>query len=79
MKRNKLTFALIITVTFTIVGAVVSLIFSRFISFSEVKGIEIPVQKVLSKPVAGVVTFNPPLPQDAPADIKDAVMLDTIL
>jgi hypothetical protein len=36
-------------------------------------------QKVLSKPVAGVVTFNPPLPQDAPADIKDAVMLDTIL
>ncbi len=75
MERNKLTFALVITVTFAIVGAVVSLIFSRFISFGEVKGIEIPVQKVPSKPVAGVVTFNPPLPQDAPADIKDAVTL----
>ncbi len=76
MKSNRFIFALVITVTFAIVGAGLSLIFSRFIDFSNARGIETVAQKsVAAKQTGGAVVFNPPLPQEAPANIKDAVML----
>jgi cytochrome c len=62
------------------VGGVPVLIFSRFLSF-RVKETEIrlpkPIPAGLSITAPGEfpVVFNPPLPEDAPTDIKDAVML----
>ncbi len=76
MKSNRFIFALVITVTFAVVGAGISLIFSKFIDFSNARGIETVAQKsIAAKQTGGAVVFNPPLPQDAPANIKDAVML----
>jgi thiosulfate dehydrogenase len=76
MKSNRFIFALVITVTFAIVGAGLSLIFSKFIDFSSTRGIEtIPQKSIAAKQTGGTVVFNPPLPQDAPTSIKDAVML----
>jgi thiosulfate dehydrogenase len=76
MKSNRVVFALIITVTFAIVGAGISLVFSKFIDFSNVRGIEtVPQKSIAAKQAGGDIVFNPPLPQDAPANIKDAVML----
>lgn len=76
MKSNGFVFALVITLTFAIVGAGLSLFFSKFIDFSSARGIEtVPQKSIAAKQTRGAVVFNPPLPQDAPANIKDAVML----
>ncbi|MHB8093201.1 MAG: c-type cytochrome [Syntrophales bacterium] len=76
MKSNRFIFVLVITLSFAIVGAGISLIFSKFIDFSNARGIEtIPQKSIAAKKAGGAVVFNPPLPQDAPANIKDAVML----
>lgn len=76
MKSNRFIFALVITVAFAIVGAGISLFFSKFIDFSDARGIEtVPQKSIAAKQAGGAVVFNPPLPQDAPTNIKDAVML----
>jgi thiosulfate dehydrogenase len=83
MKKNDILFSLVVILTFAIVGAFLSIIFSRFIDFGGVKAIQtsipkqiIPAQKdTATKQPVGVVAFNPPVLQDAPADIKNAVML----
>ena len=73
MKFNRIVFALVTIVAFAAIGAVLSLIFSRFVDFSNAKGIETSAKK--TKQTADTVAYNPPRLQDAPADIKDAVML----
>jgi thiosulfate dehydrogenase len=76
MKSNRFIFALVITVAFAIVGAGISLFFSKFIDFSDARGIEtVPQKSIAAKQAGGAVVFNPPLPQDAPTNIKDAVIL----
>ncbi len=76
MKNNRFIFALVVIAAFAVVGAGISLIFSRFIDFSDAKSIETVAQKsIAAKQAVGAVVFNPPLPRDAPANIKDAVML----
>lgn len=74
MDRNKVRFTLIIMVTFAAVGAVASLIFSNFISFEEVKGIR-TTGPASPRQASGDIFYNPPAPEDAPAAIKEAVML----
>lgn len=59
-------------IIFAVIGAALSLIFSRFIVFGSSKTIETSAPK--TKPV-GAVFYNPPLSQDAPENIKYAVML----
>lgn len=73
MKKSEIRFGVIVVITFAVIGAAVSLIFSGFIDFGSSKTIETSAPK--TKPLGGTVYFNPPLPQDAPAEIKDAVML----
>jgi thiosulfate dehydrogenase len=80
VKKNEIRFSLVLILTFAIVGGVLVLIFSQFLSFG-VKGTEIssatlrPAASIVAAPGECPVTFNPPLPEDAPADIKDAIML----
>lgn len=73
MKSNKITFALVVIAVFSIIGAGLSLFFSKFIKFSPANSIETSAPK--TKQIEGTASFNPPSPQDAPEDIKDAVML----
>lgn len=83
MNNNRILFVLVTTVVFAIIGAGLSLVFSRFISFTGVSPGSPPAtarQKGLPAPQpaqasAAAVTYSPPSPQDAPADIKDAVTL----
>jgi thiosulfate dehydrogenase len=82
MKKNNLLFPLLLIVIFSLVGAGVSLIFSKFIKFSDIESIaSIMPEKIVSqqgtsaKPTNGVFPFYPPSPQDAPTDIKEAVLL----
>lgn len=74
MDNKRVRFTLLLLVTFALVGAVLALVFSRFLTFSELRGLptaapEYPIR------AAGAVVYNPPSPQDAPESIKDAVLL----
>lgn len=73
MKKPEIRFGIIVVITLAVIGAAVSLIFSGFIDFGSSNTIGISAPK--AKPLGGTVYFNPPLPQDAPAEIKEAVML----
>ncbi|WP_435550624.1 c-type cytochrome [Desulfobacterium sp. N47] len=73
MKKSEIRFGVILVITFAIIGSAVSLFFNRFIDIGSSKTIETSAPK--TKPIGGTVSYNPPLLQDAPADIKDAVML----
>jgi thiosulfate dehydrogenase len=82
MVKNKVLFALLLVLAFSIVGAGVSLVFSRFIKLNDTESVEtIAQEKVVSQqgssatPAKSIFAFNPPSPQDAPQDIKDAVLL----
>src|SRR5665647_130640 len=79
MVKNTLLFALLLVVAFAIVGAGLSLVFSRFIKFSDTGSVETIIpEKIVSQQSHSAkpdFAFNPPSPQDAPKDIKDAVLL----
>ncbi len=76
MKKNDIPFTLVIILLSAIVGGALSLIFSKFIHSDKVeipKPSAIPSPSVIEK--IDSVSFNPPQPQEAPPDIRDAVML----
>ena len=82
MKNNKPAFVLVTAVAISIVGAGLSLFFSRFINPAGVGGDSIsgPQQNVLpptapQQATTAAVTYAPPSPQDAPAKIREAVLL----
>jgi thiosulfate dehydrogenase len=81
MKKNEWVFSLVIILSFAVVGGGLALIFSQFLSFGEGKGTEIrppvsiPASLSIAAPTECPVSFNPPQPQDAPVDIKEAVLL----
>jgi len=76
MKKNNILFTLVIIFLSVIFGGGLALIFSKSIRFSKVE-----VPKLSATPSPSVpdkissVSFNPPQPQEAPPDIRDAVML----
>jgi len=83
MEKNKVIFALILILTITIVGAGLSVFFGKFIHFGEVR---IPTRPVLGNisetgptvptpHLSGGLAYAPPTPQDAPAPMKQTVML----
>jgi len=72
MKSNKIMFALVVIVVFSVIGAGISILFTKFIKFSTANPFETSAPK--TKPLA-TISFNPPLPQHAPEEIKDAVLL----
>lgn len=84
MEKSKLIFALIIGLAVTIVGAGLSVVFSRFIHLGEVKGIQTRTtgsnvsggSSAAPSPFAsGGFVYDPPNPQDAPASLQEAVRL----
>ncbi len=82
MKNNKLIFVLVTAVAIAIVGAGLSLFFSRFIYLTGGGGEATPMPQAtvlpLSAPQLGktaAVIYSPPSPQDAPAEIREAVLL----
>ena len=83
MEKNKVIFALILILTITIVGAGLSIFFGKFIHFGEVKIPTRPAQENVSATgptgptprLGGGLAYAPATPQDAPAPMKEAVML----
>jgi len=72
MKKDNILFSLAIILLSAVVGGALSLIFSKIIHFSPAE-IPKPPASVTEKTYS--VSFNPPQPQEAPPDIRDAVML----
>ncbi|MGZ3536343.1 MAG: c-type cytochrome [Thermodesulfobacteriota bacterium] len=76
MKKNNILFTLVIILLSAIAGGSLSLLFSKFIHSGKVEG-----HKSSATPGTSItdrilsVSFNPPQPQEAPPDIKNAVML----
>lgn len=76
MKKDNILFSLAIILLSAIVGGALSLIISKSIHFSPVE-----ISKPSAAPSTSVtektdsISFNPPQPQEAPPDIRDAVML----
>jgi len=73
MADRKMAFPLVIVFIFAIVGGVLSLVFSKFLHFSETSGI--PTTAPASPPGSLKAVYNPPAPQEAPEAIRDAVLL----
>lgn len=72
MKKNNVFFNLFVILISAMVGGALSLILSQFIHFSPGE-IPKPPSSITEK--TSSVSFNPPQPQEAPPDIRDAVML----
>ena len=76
MKKNSILFTLVIILLSAMAGGALSLIFSKFIHSNKA---EIPKPSATPNPSVAEeinsVSFNPPQPQEAPPDIRDAVML----
>ena len=76
MKKNNILSTLVIILLSAVVGGALALIFSKSVRFSKV---EIPKPSATQSPSVtdkvSSVSFNPPQPQEAPPDIRDAVML----
>lgn len=76
MKNNKLIFVLVTAVAIAIVGAGLSLFFSRFINLTGGGGEATSMpQATPQREKTAVVIYSPPSPQDAPAEIREAVLL----
>jgi thiosulfate dehydrogenase len=83
MKKDAMLFSLILILCFAISGGVLSLIFSQFLNFGEegvtskkmAPVVQPVVQEVATTPTECPVLFHPPSPNDAPADLRDAVLL----
>ncbi len=69
MKKKNILFILVIMVLSAIVGGALSLMFRKSIHSGKVD-----TRKPSASPIISI-SFNPPQPQDAPPDIRDAVML----
>ncbi len=57
MKSNRFIFALVFTVAFAIVGAGISLLFSKFIDFGNARGMETVPQNSIAAKQAGALLF----------------------
>ncbi len=73
MADHKVAFPLVIVLIFAVVGGVLSLVFSNFLHFSKTS--QISTTAPASPPGSCRVVYNPPSPQEAPASIREAVLL----
>lgn len=71
-KRRQIPFTIMVVAVFAIVGALVSLLFTAAIDLNTTETIN-----TAPAPIGGAaaVVFNPPGPEEAPEEIRDAVML----
>lgn len=77
MQKRGWLFSIIIIITFAVVGSALSLIFEDFIDLSKAGGKDIVTKPIppIPKKRAQKVTFNPPSLNDAPDDLKAAILL----
>ncbi len=76
MRRQDWVFSIIIILTFAVVGTTLSQIFERFIDFSKAGGKETAaLPAVKTRPKLNPGAYNPPSLEDAPEDIKAAILL----
>ena len=74
MKEKDILFSLVIILTFAIIGAILSVILSRFIDFGNANSNETFAQESIAvKQPIGAVVFNP-LSRGCFGNIKDTVM-----
>jgi len=67
MKSNRIRFALVIIVVLSIIGAGLSILFTKFIELPASNSFETDVSKTKT---VDAVSYNPPIPQYAPENIK---------
>ena len=80
MRKDNIGFVIWLIGGMIIVAGLLTIIFSNFTSFSVSANTAYAAEPTLSvgntpQPVAEKLLYNPPRPEDAPADIRDAVML----
>lgn len=84
MKQSDLTFALVSLVTLTAIAAILALVFSGFLDFQSTPPIPSQSRGAAALTIAdqppviqseGVPVYSPPRPEEAPEDIREAVML----
>ena len=82
MQNRGLSSLLVLVIGALVVGALLSLVFTRFVSFASAQSIPVtlPVAQApaaIAAPAtsAGAVAFSPPRLEDAPANIREAVIL----
>jgi len=83
MKQSGLTFSLVLIIGLVIVSGVLSIIFSNFVDLrgamaSDASGGKPAAPIIVANtphPAQPQILYNPPRPEDAPKDIRDAVML----
>ena len=81
MLKDRVLYALGTILIFAVVAAGISIVFGRFVSFSDIsnavgmlKTTDVVVQTgVATAHGGGAIVFNPPAVHDAPANINDAV------
>lgn len=74
MPQKRISLAAVMTLCFIVAGAGLALLFTRFIDPTGGAKIATVLPAAASSRPAGV-EFNPPKPEDAPPDMRDAVML----
>jgi thiosulfate dehydrogenase len=72
MEPGKIKYAILILIVCSMVGGMLTLFFQRFISFSAPTR---PVAGPAPATPGGKATYNPPSPQDAPPELREAVLL----
>ncbi|HUV69517.1 MAG TPA: c-type cytochrome [Terracidiphilus sp.] len=72
--QRTLVFALVLLATFAVVGGGVAAILSGIVSREKPPQIEDTAPRTKADLLEGAVVFNPPLPEDAPPEIRDAVL-----
>jgi thiosulfate dehydrogenase len=75
MNNNKLNLAVMLVVSFALIGAGLVLIFSLFVNYGETKPISVEAPQPEPGTPQSSLVFAPPRPEEAPEDIRDAVML----
>lgn len=72
--RRKLIFALAVVISFTLIGAIVYVVFSRLITFRQISENIVSVPIVSTSSTGNSILYNPPKPEDAPLELRETVM-----
>lgn len=75
MNGNKLSFAAILVICFAIIGAALVLIFSLLVNYGESNEMSVTAPQPQPGTPQAALVFAPPRPDEAPDDIRDAVIL----
>ncbi len=75
MAKNRLTFPLALAFVFFVSGALLAALFAPALNYASTPVIAAQLPTAPASSQSGGVQFNPPKPEDAPKEIRDAVIL----